>query len=125
MASIKASNKSQEKKDESLVEKLNDSNSKSLLRNSREDSFKISLFPKPNNRRTKIGGDLTAAFTAKFNQNNKNSLKRKRTLTFNENNEKNLTSNASETETSLKDLEYKFSKKKELLLMNLLNLKIQ
>ena len=113
MASIKASNRSQEKKDESLIEKLNDSNSRSLLKNSHEDSFKISLFPKSNNRRTKIGGDLTAAFTAKFIPNNKNSLRRNRTLTFNENNEKKITSSASETETSLKNLEHKFSKKKK------------
>ena len=115
MASIKASNRSQEKKDESLIEKLNDSNSRSLLKNSHEDSFKISLFPKSNNRRTKIGGDLTAAFTAKFIPNNKNSLRRNRTLTFNENNEKKITSSASETETSLKNLEHKFSKKKRIL----------
>ena len=123
MSSIKANMKNQEKKEESLIEKLNDSNSKSLLKNSGEDSFQISLFPKTNNRRTKIGKDLTAAYTAKFLNNNnnnnsinRNTLKRNRTLTFNEDkekeNDKNFASSASETELSLKNLEHKFSKKK-------------
>ena len=122
MSSIKANIKNQEKKEESLIEKMNDSNSKSLLKNSYEDSFQISLFPKTNNRRTKIGKDLTAAYTAKFVNNNnnnsinRNTLKRNRTLTFNEDKEKDndikFASSASETELSLKNLEHKFSKKK-------------
>ena len=107
MNSIKNSKKSQEKKDESLIDKLNDSNSKSLLKNSMGE-FGITLFPKQSNRRTKLGGDLTAAYTAKF-FTNKDNFKKNRTLTYGE--DKKDSSNASETESSLKNLEHKFSKR--------------
>ena len=103
MSSIKTN-----KKDESSI---NDSNSKSFLKsNNQGELFPISLFQKQNNRRTKMGGDLTASYTAKF-VTNKNSIKRNRTLTFNEDNEKKIYSSVSETELSLKNLEHKYSKR--------------
>ena len=109
MNSIKLNKIIQEKKDESLTEKLNDSNSKSLLKNSQVEQLKLSLFPKTNNRRAKNGRDLTVSYTAKLA--GKNSLRKERALTLNEDNSKRLNSNISETETSLKNLEQKFSKK--------------
>ena len=106
MSSIKTN-----KKEESSVEKLNDSNSKSILKNNQGDIYPLSLFQKSNSRRAKIGGELTAAYTAKF-VTSKNSIKRNRTLITNEekNKDKELTSNISDTEISLKNLEHKYSK---------------
>ena len=105
--SLKNSINSPEKKEESLVDRFNDSNSRSLLKSGPGEPFNISLFPKHNNRKTKFGYDLTAEYTAKF-LTKKESIRRNRTLTFDE--KKNF-SNESDTESSLRMLEQKLSKK--------------
>ena len=108
MSSIKNNKKSIEKREESLIDKYNDSNSRSLLKNSPGETFNIPLFAKhSSNRRTKFGGDLTMAYTAKF-FTKKETFKKNRTLTFDENRNN---SNGSETESSLRMLEQKLSKK--------------
>ena len=89
MSSIKTN-----KKEESSVEKLNDSNSKTIIKNNQGDIFPLSLFQKSNNRRTKVGGELKPTYTAKFVAS-KNSIKRNRTLNINEDKDKDLTSNVS------------------------------
>lgn len=109
MTTFQTSNKSQEKKDDSLIEKLNETNSKSLIKNNTpEDSFRVTLFQRPNNRRTKVGGELTGGYASKF-ITSKNTFKKNKTLTFRD--KKNRNSSASETESSIKNLEHKFSKK--------------
>ena len=105
MSSIKTN-----KKEESSVEKLNDSNSKTIIKNNQGDIFPLSLFQKSNSRQTKVGGELTPAYTAKF-MASKNSIKRNRTLNTNEDKDKELTSNVSDTEISLKNLEHKYLKR--------------
>ena len=110
MSSIKTN-----KKEESTIDRLNDSNSKSFIKNNQGDLFPLSLFQKSSSRRTKIGGELSAAFTAKFVAS-KNSIKRNRTLTINEekDKEKELASIVSDTEVSLKNLEHKYSRRSRL-----------
>jgi MFS family permease len=105
--SLKNSLKSPEKKEESLIDKFNDSNSRSFLKSGPGEPFNISLFPKHNNRKTKFGNDLTAEYTAKF-LTKKESIRRIRTLTIDD--KKNF-SNESDTESSLRMLEQKLSKR--------------
>ena len=109
MNSIQINNIIQDKKDESLIDKLNDSNSKSLLKSNQGNELKLSLFTKSNNRRTKNGKELTMSYTAKFNGGK--TIRKNRALTLNEDTERKMNSSISETETSLKNLEQKFSKK--------------
>ena len=95
--------KSPEKREESQI----DMNSKSFIKSSQGDSFAISLLPKPNNRRTKIGNDLTANFTANF-ITKKGTINRNKTISY----EDEKKESASETESSLRKLEHRYIKNK-------------
>ena len=95
--------RSPEKREESQT----DMNSKSFIKSSQGDSFAISLLPKPNNRRTKIGNDLTANFTANF-ITKKVTINRNKTISY----EEEKKDSASETESSLRKLEYRYIKSK-------------
>ena len=96
--------RSPEKREESQI----DTNSKSFIKSSQGDSFAISLLPKPNNRRTKIGNDLTANFTANF-ITKKNTINRNKTISY----EEDKKESASETESSLRKLEHRYVKNKK------------
>ena len=95
--------RSPEKREESQT----DMNSKSFIKSSQGDSFAISLLPKPNNRRTKIGNDLTANFTANF-ITKKVTINRNKTISY----EEEKKDSASETESSLRKLEHRYIKSK-------------
>ena len=97
--------RSPEKREESQT----DMNSKSFIKSSQGDSFAISLLPKPNNRRTKIGNDLTANFTANF-ITKKVTINRNKTISY----EEEKKDSASETESSLRKLEHRFIKSKKI-----------
>ena len=97
--------RSPEKREESQV----DMNSKSFIKSSQGDSFAISLIPKPNNRRTKIGNDLTANFTANF-ITKKGTINRNKTISY----EEEKKESASETESSLRKLEHRYIKNKKI-----------
>ena len=102
---MRLSKKYKEKREESQI----DMNSKSLIKSSQGDSFVISLLPKQNNnRRTKIGNDLTANFTANF-ITKKGTIYKNKTISYDDEKKES----ASETESSLRRLENRYIKNKK------------
>jgi hypothetical protein len=102
--SLKVTTNTLEKNEESLIEKFNGSNSRSLLKRDSEEMFNESLPKKA--RKAKIESEVTESYTGKF-ISKKNTLKKNVTLVFDD---KSI-SNESETQSSIKMLEKNLSKK--------------
>ena len=102
--SLKQTRNNLEKNEESLIDKFNGSNSRSLLKRGSEEIFNESL-PK-DERQAKFEREKTETFTGKF-ISKKKSLKKNVTLAFDD---KSIT-NESETQTSIKMLDKHLSLK--------------